>query len=133
MQALHDHIYVVISTNEDVHALTYACKENIIFLFIKCTRCMHAHLQTHNIPIDTAQKPQWLGSWYRGCAYGLDKWYMSLFLLTSHDISMRELRARTLGTEIGHQKIVLMFRHVEPGRPLVCRLLKCASRNTLLM
>lgn len=58
MQALQDHIYVAVSTNEDVHALT--CKENII-LFIKCTTCMHAHLQTHDIPINTAQKPQWLG------------------------------------------------------------------------
>lgn len=31
-----------------------------VLLCIKCTRCMHAHLQTHNIPINTAQKPQWL-------------------------------------------------------------------------
>lgn len=131
MRALNDHIYVVISTNEDVHALTYACKENTplykVHYVHACTLTNTQHTYQYCTETTVA------GSWYRGCAYGLDKWYMSLFLRTSHDISTRELRARTLGTEIGHQQRVQMFRHVEPGRPLVCRLLKCASRNTLLM
>lgn len=43
------------------------------------------------------------------------------------------LKSALMGEGLKVRKGVTGHGHVEPGRPLVCRLLKCASLRTLLM
>lgn len=65
----------MISTNEDVHSLTDACEESPPLYKV---HSVHARTLTHTTYPSNCTETTVAGSWYRGCAYGLDEWYMSL-------------------------------------------------------